>query len=440
MNFKKYCFNFLHIFCIFLIISFLLPISLSFGTENLDNVNVDAPVALLMDANTGKILYEKNIHDKMYPASTTKIMTAILALENRDLSHVAKVSYNAIFTVPAGYSHANLKLDEELTMEQLLNVLLIPSANDAANVIAEDIGGSVESFVSMMNTKAIEIGCFDTHFVNANGVHDENHYSTAYDLAIMGKYAMKNETFRKIVNTVRYTLPVTNKYDKANRTFLTTNNLINSKNSQYYEYATGLKTGYTDPAKNCIVASAKKDDLELICVIMGADNTADSNKFNDCISLFNYGFTNYAYKKLFAKDSVYKVVTPRNASSKTKNLNLLVEDDINVLVKMSDYDMDFVPDVNFNDKFKAPIAKDSVVGTISYDVYGIKYTTNLIAGQDIEANSVFVIIFKIVFVIFAILILKRVLNLMNSGKKRKWKKKKKKKSNSSYSSPYKFRY
>lgn len=239
MKFKK---SFLHILCMFLIINFFMPILISFGASDTADVSVHAPVALLMDANTGKLLYEKNAHDRVYPASTTKIMTAILALENRELSHVAKVSYNAIFSIPVGYSHANLQLDEELTIEQLLNVLLIPSANDAANVIAEDIGGSVESFAAMMNTKAVELGCMDTHFVNANGIHNENHYSTAYDLAIMGRYAMKNETFRKLVSTTRYTLPATAKYDKDDRVFITTNRLINNKSSQFYKYTTGIKT------------------------------------------------------------------------------------------------------------------------------------------------------------------------------------------------------
>lgn len=366
MKFKKI---FLHILIVFMIFSFLFPISFCFGTTESDSVSVNAPVALLMDANSGKILYEKNAYDKMYPASTTKIMTAILALENRELSHVAKVSYNAIFTVPVGYTNANLQLDEELTIEQLLKVLLIPSANDAANVIAEDIGGSVESFASMMNTKAVEIGCKNTHFVNANGVHDEDHYSCAYDLALIGRYAMQNETFREIVSTVRYTLPVTNKYDKADRIFLTTNKLINSKSGQYYEYCTGIKTGYTDAAKNCIVASSKLDDMELICVIMGAANdNSSNNKFTDCITLFDYGFENYTYKTLYSKDSVYKVVTPRNADSNTKNLNVLVEEDINVLVKKDDLDTNFVPDVSLDSNLKAPIAKGSVVGTISYDI------------------------------------------------------------------------
>lgn len=442
MKFKKlliYILCFIGIFCC------LLPSSISFATSS-NEVSVNAPVALLMDANTGKILYEKNAYEKMYPASTTKIMTAILALENRDLSHIAKVSYNAIFSVPVGYSNANLQLDEELSIEQLLNVLLIPSANDAANVIAEDIGGSVESFASMMNTKAAEIGCTNTHFVNANGVHNENHYSTAYDLALIGRYAMQNETFRKLVTTVRYTLPATNKYDKADRIFLTTNKLINSKSGQYYEYTTGIKTGYTDAAKNCIVASAKKDDLELICVILGAsnDSTTNTNKFTDCVTLFEYGFDNYEYKTLHSKNSVYKVVTPSNSTKESRNLNLLFEDEIKVLVKSSDTNTNFVPDVELDEKLKAPIASGSVVGKISYTIYGINYTTNLIAGQDVDANSIFVILFRIFLVIFALYILKSILNYLNGNKKskkRKSKKKKKKsKKSTGYISPYKFKY
>lgn len=397
---------------------------------------------------TGKILYEKDAHKKMYPASTTKIMTAILALENRSLTDTANVSYNAIFTVPVGYSNANLQLDETLTYEQLLHVLLIPSANDAANVIAEDIAGSVESFSSMMNTKAREIGCENTNFVNANGVHNENHYSTAYDLALIGKYAMENETFRKIVSTVRYTLPVTNKYDKEDRIFLTTNRLINSKSGQYYEYATGIKTGYTDAAKNCIVASAKKDDMELIGVILGAgsDITTNINKFDDCITLFDYGFKNYKYDALCKANDVFKVITPKNASSDTKNLNVLYESDINALVKTSDSLENFTPEVELDEKIKSPITKGSTIGKISYTIDGIKYTTNLIAGQDILESSMFSILLRIALVIFALYILKYILNFINKGnnKKKKGKKsknKKKKNSNkNTFYSLYKFDY
>lgn len=386
---------------------------------------------------TGKILYEKNAREKRYPASTTKIMTAILALEHRSLTDTLAVSYDAISTVPAGYSHANLQLDEVLTMEQLLNVLLIPSANDAANVIAEDIAGSVESFASMMNTKAREIGCENTNFVNPNGVHNENHYSTAYDLALIGRYAMKNDIFRKIVSTVRYTLPTTNKYDKENRTFVNTNRLVNEKSNQYYKYTTGIKTGYTDAAGNCIVASAKKDDMELICVIMGAgsDLTTDTNKFDDCISLFNYGFGNYKYETLCNANDVFRVVSPRNASKDTKSLNVLFETDIDALVDANTVSTDLLPEVHLDDNLKAPITKGSVVGSVSYTIDGINYTTNLIAGQDILANSTFSIIIKIIIVLFALYILKCFLNRRNSKKKRS-KSKKKKKSTSSKTSRF----
>lgn len=379
---------------------------------------------------TGKVLYEKNAREKRYPASTTKIMTAILALEHRNLTDTATVSYNAISTVPAGYSHANLQLDETLTMEQLLNVLLIPSANDAANVIAEDIAGSVESFASMMNTKAREIGCENTNFVNSNGVHNENHYSTAYDLALIGRYAMKNDTFRKLASTVRYTLPITNKYDKENRIFVNTNRLINDKSGQYYKYATGIKTGYTDAAGNCIVASAKKDDMELICVIMGAGNdlTTNINKFDDCIALFNYGFGNYKYETLCKANDVFKVVSPRNASKDTKSLNVLYETDIDALVDANTVSSDLSPIVNLDNSLKAPVTKGSVIGSVCYTIDGINYTTNLIAGQDILASSTFSTIIKVVLIIFALYILKRFLNRGNGRKKRSKNKKKKSKS------------
>lgn len=428
MNLKKFL---IYILSFFILINIFLPFVNCYATDT-NNVTIDAPVAILMEASTGKVIYEKNAYEKMNPASTTKIMTAILALENRELSHVCKVSYNAISTVPATYTIANLQLDEEVTIEQLLYTLLIPSANDSANVIAEDIGGSVESFASMMNTKANEIGCKNTHFVNANGVHDDNHYSTAYDLALIGRYAMRNETFRKIVSTVRYALPTTNKYDKTDRVFNTTNYLINNKSKLFYKYATGVKTGYTDNAKNCIVSSAKKDDMELICVVLGADNTSESNKFLDSKTLFEYGFNNYCFKTIHIKDNVYKVISPSNANKDNKDLNVLFENDLRIFVKRSDKDTNFVPEVNLNNKIKAPISKGSVIGNISYNIDGINYTTNLVAGQDIEANSTSSIVIKIVVIIFALIIFKTIINTFSHGKRYKKKRKKKKSKKPNY--------
>ena len=256
-----------------------------------------------------------------------------------------------------------------------------------------------------MNTKALELGCTDTNFVNPNGVHNENHYTTAYDLALMGQYALKNDIFRKIVSTVRYTLPTSNKYDKEDRIFLTTNKLINPQSDQFYEYSTGLKTGYTVPAGNCIVASAKKDDMELLCVILGASNASlETNKFQDCINLFNYGFGNYSYRKLCTKDGVFKVITPRNANSETKNLDVIYENDIYALISSNDLSENFSPEVELDEKLKAPVTKGSVIGKVTYTINDIQYTTNLIAGQDIFANSIFSLLIKIAAAILSLII------------------------------------
>ena len=209
---------------IFTIIIFLLILPITaFAADidtNLDNYNPDnlttsSGSVLLMDASTGNILYSKDIFERRYPASTTKLMTAILTLENCKLTDVVTVSHNAIFSIPVGYSHASLQEGEELTVEELLNVLLIPSANDAAVALAEHIAGSVENFATMMNNKAKEIGCLNTHFVNPNGVHDDNHYSTAYDLALIGKYAMQFDDIMRIAKVNQYTLPTSNKYSRA---------------------------------------------------------------------------------------------------------------------------------------------------------------------------------------------------------------------------------
>lgn len=254
----------LNIKCLFILflISIFLFIFINTSFANNDNLDIYSPSCILIDSDSGKILYEKNAYKKMYPASTTKIMTAILTLENCKLDELVTVSDNAVSleSVPETYTRADIQAGEILTVENLLNVLLIPSANDAAIALAEHVSGSVSEFSNLMNKKAKELGCKNTNFVNPNGVHNENQYTTAYDLSLIGKYAMNNETFRKIVCKTSYTLPATNIYSSTDRKFENTNELLSSDNYSY-EYTTGIKTGYTDSAKNCIVASAKKRQL-----------------------------------------------------------------------------------------------------------------------------------------------------------------------------------
>ena len=406
---------------IFMII--LLPLTKVMAADNIDtndynpdNISTNSESALLMDAKTGKILYSKNAFSRMYPASTTKLMTAILTLENCELNEVTTVSHNAIYSIPIGYTHASLVEGEQLTIEQLLNILLIPSANDAAVVLAEHISGSVENFAILMNNKAEELGCLDTHFVNPNGIHDENHYSTAYDLSLIGRYAMKFDDIMRIAKVAQYTLPKTNKYNEENRIFNSTNGLIDPNDSYYYEYATGLKTGYTDKSGSCIVATAQKDNVELIEVILGSEST--SERYEDCINLFNYGFNNYSYKNIVDSGELIESVTVEGATPETETLNILTKNNINILIK-NNVDIDRIEkNIDINDNLTAPIAKDAVVGTITYTLDGETYSTELIAQSSVVESNFEIIIFRILLIILIFILFIIILVKLNRPKKR----------------------
>lgn len=329
------------------------------------------------------------------------------------------------FQFHLGYTNANIQVGEELTINQLLHVLLIQSANEAANILAEHIAGSVESFATLMNTKAKEIGCLNTNFVNPNGVHNANHYSTAYDLSLMGKYAMQNETFRQIVGTTIYTLPATNKYDKNDRVFSTTNTLLKKDTSDrvdnyYYEYTTGIKTGYTNPAKNCIVASAKKDGIEYIVTILGGDKTENglSARNLDCKNLFNYAFENYTVKILNEAGSTLKTIKIPNASGKTKNLNVVVQDEICALLKNDAINTPIVPTVQIDTDLKAPILQNETIGKITYTIDGNEYSSNLLAGSDVVKSNGFNTFLTIASILLVLFLISKLLG-SNNKKKRK---------------------
>lgn len=396
---------------IFLLTIFLLStyITTSFAADT--SISVYSPSCILMESSSGKILYEKNADQVRYPASTTKIMTAILVLENCELTDVATVSHNAIHSIPPDYVMANIKEGEELTIEQLLNVLLIPSANDAAVVLAEHISGSVSKFSDLMNEKAKEIGCKNTHFVNPNGIHNKNHVSTAYDLALIGRYAMQNATIRNIVKKTQYTLPATNKYTKEDRTFKTTNDLLikntsKSKSNYYYPDATGVKTGYTGEAGNCLVSSAKKDNMEVISVVLGADFTKEglSEKFLDSITLLNYAFDHYAIQTLQEKNNILQEVEVRSATKETKNLKVLVKDNIETLVEKNADNETLNPEVSI-DKLKAPISAGSKIGTITYTIDGKAYSSDLIAGDNVLPSNTLSLLLRIGLIIVTLYLL-----------------------------------
>lgn len=342
--------------------------------------NINAESALLIDNKTNKVLYSKDMNRKMFPASTTKILTAILVLENHSLDEKVTASYNAVMTIPSGYSTASIQIDEVLTVEQLLELLLVHSANDAANVLAEYTGGSIDSFVAMMNTKINELGLSDTHFTNPYGLQDNNHYTTAHDLAIIMQYCLKNDDFRKIAGQASCAIPSTNKSEP--RKYSSTNELLIAGNSNYYPNLIAGKTGYTSEAGECLVSAAYNDNLELVGVILNSNN-----RFKDTRSLYNYGYTNFFIKNIVNEKDIITNVEVKNATKDTKNLNLLVSEDIPVLANNSDDLSKIEPQITLNSDIKAPIEDGQVLGKVSYSVNGITYSTDLIAANNVEKSN-----------------------------------------------------
>jgi serine-type D-ala-D-ala carboxypeptidase len=412
------------IFFIFIfLMQFIIFISPSYADS--DNLKTYCPSCILIEANTGKILYEKNSNDVRFPASTTKIMTAILTVENCNLDDVATVSHNAVYSIPYDYTHASLKEGEELTIEQLLYALMIPSANDAAIVLAEHISGSVEEFAKLMNKRAEELGCKNTHFVNPNGIHSKDHTSTSYDLALMGKFAMQNSIIRKIVSTTQFTLPATNKYSKTDRIFNNSNDLLNTYSKYYYEGTTGVKTGYTGEAGNCIIASAKKNNLEVILVVLGGEstNTGLSQRYLDCKTLFDYAFNNYSLKTLNEKNAVLKQITVRGATEETQNLNVLIKDKIEIFSENSADLSSLEPEITLDENLMAPISANSAIGKITYNYDGQTYSSDLIAETQVLSSDFLPLLFRILLIFVVLYLLFLLLKKPKNKSKKTYKKK-----------------
>lgn len=379
-----------------ILLSFIFIINLFIGSTVLaTEPNVSAEAIYSVEVSTGKVLFEKNAHEKKFPASTTKVMTALLVLENCELTDTATASYNAISIIPSGYSTAHIQVGETLTIEDLLYALMLPSANEAANILAEHVAGSISSFATMMNTRAEELGCENTHFVNPNGIHNDDHYSTAYDLYLIANEAMRNPEFRKIVSTPTYTLPSTDKYADNDRVCKSTNQLIHVNNSNrsdnyYYKYCIGIKTGYTTQAQNCLISQASKDGLEILNVVLGAGTTENnlSIRFLDSIELFEYAYNNYAMTTIKEQNDVIKTIEVKNGTKKTKNLDLLSKDNLTVFHNLDIDVKTLEPEITLKENFKAPIKQGDIVGTALYKVDDLEYRTELVAGHDVEKSNI----------------------------------------------------
>lgn len=244
---------------------------------------------VLMEASTGQVLFDKGMDEIRYPASTTKIMTTLLILENiEDLSQT--VTFTDVITpdLEPGNSTINAQVGEQLTVEQCLYAIMLASANEVCTQMAVYVAGSVENFVSMMNQRASQLGCQNTHFVNANGLPDPNHYTTAHDLALILAAAIQNEDFCRISGSATYTIPATN-MTSSPRNLENSNALINDSEYHYDGVIAG-KTGHTEAAKNTLVTAAAREGMTLVCVVLRSDG---ENRFIDTVSLFDYGFENF---------------------------------------------------------------------------------------------------------------------------------------------------
>lgn len=402
------------IFTILFIVSFLYK-NYSYAVD--DDLKIYSDAVIIIENKTGKTLYEKNSDQKMYPASTTKILTAILTIEKGNLQDKTTVSKSALAEMKSGYSSAYLVEGEVLTVEELLELLLVHSANDASNVLAEYISGSIPEFVNLMNNKLQELGCNNTHFVTTNGLHDDNHYSTAKDMSKIARYCMRNSEFRRIVSMPKCHIMSTNKSEE--RIFKNTNDLIIKTSIYYYPGCIGIKTGYTSQAKNCLISACNKNGLQTIAVVLGSSLTENnrSARYEDSKTLYNYAYSNYSYIDIAKASDVLKTIDVKGGTKETKNLDLKLQDNITALVK-NGFQEGIAPEITLNDNILAPISENTVLGKATYTVNGESYTTNLLASHNVEKDETLIFILRISLgIILLILFLILIISLLKKNKK-----------------------
>jgi D-alanyl-D-alanine carboxypeptidase (penicillin-binding protein 5/6) len=375
-------------------------------TGTYEDIDVAAKAALLVDADTGQVLYEKNIHGELYPASITKCMTVLLTLKAIDEGKLAltdkiTATETALSYVTDDSSSVGIKSGEELTVEQLLYCAMVASANEACDILAENVGGSIDDFVKMMNDEASSLGCENTHFANPSGLQDTNHYTSAWDIYLIVKEAMKYEEFMKLANTKDYIIPATNLSDQ--RHFYTTNYLLSQFRALGYLYsnARGIKTGHTSEAGYCLVSSAQKGSRSLISVVLGCEAVTAGGKttvqsFSETKRLFEWGFNDFhTVSVLKASDPIDQI--PVTLSSKANYVVAHPASDVSVLVPNNVTSEDIKTEVKFNsDSVAAPVTEGQVLGTLTVkNGDAVCATVDLLATNDVPASRALTILHKI---------------------------------------------
>ncbi len=355
---------------------------------------VEARNIVLYSMDTGAIVYEKGGADKVYPASITKIMTMIVILENcPDLSVMVTVKDTYDDDLVYGSSTLPLSVGEQMSMQDLLYAIALKSANDAANVAAEHVGGDLAGFIEMMNQKAAEIGAKDTHFVNAHGLHDEDHYTSARDVAKIMEYGLKNNWFQTLLGTYSRTLDATNKSGK--RLISTTNQLIakNGANARtnYYKFSCGGKTGTTTPAGYNLVSWASKDDKEFICVAMNAEKTNYNQNpiFKNSKALYEWAFDNYLLQPVINVNDPQSDV-PVLLSAETEHTVLTASSSMDAILAKDALVKPLICKVELKNKLVSKIKKGESIGQISVEYDGkVLGACNILALKDIKRETLF---------------------------------------------------
>lgn len=349
-----------------------------------DTPEITAGAAIVIDAKTGQVLYEKNCHQQKYPASTTKIMTALLTLENLKMEDMVEIDAESAKT---DGNTINLKEGEVISVADLLYALILHSANDTAVALAKAVSGDVSTFSILMNDRAKKCGARHTNFHNPNGLPDEQHMTTAYDLAMITKEALKNDTFRKLITKKRYTIEATNLsesrevkngnrmlWDKKTDTY---QDMDDNYIAPYYEGATGVKTGYTNAAGSCLVASVERDGHELIGVVLGSSR---EKHYGDMHRILDYSFDNYDAFTLCKSDEYQYEVKVKK--SKTKRINAGLADDVYIILPAGAEPEGIRTEVELEKKYEAPVVEGQAIGKVN-----IYYDDTLIGSESIVSED-----------------------------------------------------
>lgn len=378
-----------------LLLSLLTPFA---SAEEAEEFTLTANSAILVEASTGEVLYAVNPDERSYPASITKVMTGLLtveAVERGELTMDTPITLDddLYYGIGSDGSSSGLMVGEILTIRDLLNCALIPSANEACNALAIAVSGSIADFVDLMNARAAELGMDSTHFANPHGYHEDDHYTTARDISKMCLEAMNHTEFREIVSSGTYTVPATNLHEE--RVLKDTNALVSSDRVQgyRYQYAIGIKTGYTSKAGYCLASAAEKDHRVLIGVLLGGKYWYDSNGvvtdnyFTESRRLLEYGFNNFSSKTVL--DTIEPIDTiPVTLCAEQNYLTVLPAESITATLPNDLDPATFDRKVELPETLQAPIEKGQVIGTITVSYEGTEYgTVDLIATTTLERSK-----------------------------------------------------